>query len=65
MAKRILKTGTRFTIYKNFHQIFTADVKEVGYFRKLFSNGLMAGLFGCVTSNFLDLLKVRIIEKEG
>ena len=39
-------------------------MKEVGYFRKLFSNGLMAGLFGCVASNFLDLLKVRIIEQE-
>jgi len=60
LLKRFFKTTTRFFVFENVRFIFHAEVRKVGYFRKMLTNAMSVS-FACLLSNFLEVIKVRMI----
>jgi hypothetical protein len=54
-------SSVRISTYEGIKRYFTADVNEVGYFRKLIAGGI-AGAVGCVFGTPGDILKIRLIN---
>ena len=59
--RQLTYSTVRMWAYENINQYFSADVEQVGFFRKLFAGGL-GGAVGCLVGTPFDIFKIRLIN---
>jgi len=59
--RQLTYSTVRMWAYENINRYFSADVQQVGFFRKLFAGGL-GGAVGCLVGTPFDIFKIRLIN---
>ena len=59
--RQITYSTVRIGCYEKLKRYFSADIDQVGFFRKFFAGGIAGGI-GCIFGNPGDILKIRLIN---